>query len=54
MITKHNPIQTMLHEHEVICKAGNIVQYLDHYWESYSEKYTEIVMLLLSFFREIC
>ncbi len=49
---KHNPIQTMLDEHEIISKTENIIENLNRYWETYPEKYTEIVTILITFFRE--
>jgi hemerythrin-like domain-containing protein len=52
MAIKYNPIQTMLEEHEIICKTESIIETLDYYWEKYPKKYTEIVTTLISFFRE--
>ncbi len=49
---KNNPIQTMLDEHEVICKTEAIIENLNQLWESDIEKYTEIVTTLISFYRE--
>lgn len=49
---KNNPIQTLLDEHEVICKTESIIENLNQLWESDIEKYTEIVTTLISFYRE--
>lgn len=49
---EHNPIQTMLDEHEVICQAEGIIESLDKIWESDAEKYKETVNTLVIFFRE--
>ncbi len=49
---EHNPIQTMLLEHEVICKTEKIIEGLDKYWETNSEKYKETISTLITFFRE--
>lgn len=49
---EHNPIQTMLDEHEVICQTEEIIESLDKTWEDDSKKYTKIVNTLITFFRE--
>jgi hemerythrin-like domain-containing protein len=49
---KHNPIQTMLEEHEIICNTESIIESLDHYWATYPEEYAEIITTLIAFFRE--
>ena len=49
---KNNPIQTMLDEHEVICKTEVIIENLNQLWKSDIEKYTELVTTLISFYRE--
>ena len=49
---EHNPIQTMLDEHEVICQAEEIVKNLNHTWETDAEKYKQKVKTLVTFFRE--
>jgi len=49
---EHNPIQTMLDEHEVICQAEGIIESLDKSWESDANKYKAIVEVLITFFRE--
>ena len=49
---EHDPIQTLLDEHEVICTTENIIKNLNHYWETSKEKYTKIVTTLITFFRE--
>ncbi len=49
---EHNPIQTMLDEHEIICKAENIVENLDKCWEVNPDKYKATVNVLITFFRE--
>ncbi|RLD28027.1 MAG: hypothetical protein DRI70_04025 [Bacteroidetes bacterium] len=49
---EHDPIQTMLHEHEVICKTESIIENLNLYWETSSDEYTKIVTTLITFFRE--
>jgi len=49
---EHDPIQTMLDEHEVICKTESIIENLNHYWEISSDEYTRIVTTLITFFRE--
>ena len=49
---EHNPIQTMLDEHEVICQAEEIIESLDKSWESNSDQYKQKVATLITFFRE--
>jgi hemerythrin-like domain-containing protein len=49
---EHNPIQTMLDEHEVICQAEEIIEKLDKTWETDSEQYKATVSTLITFFRE--
>jgi hemerythrin-like domain-containing protein len=52
MAIKYNPIQTMLEEHEIICKTESIIENLDYYWEKYPKKYIETTSTLITFFRE--
>ena len=49
---EHNPIQTMLDEHEVICQAEEIIENLDKTWETDADKYKATVATLIEFFRE--
>ena len=49
---ENNPIQTMLDEHEIICKAEKIVESINNSWETDPDKYTETVKTLIVFFRE--
>jgi hemerythrin-like domain-containing protein len=49
---EHNVIQTMLDEHELICKSEAIVEQLKDTWESNPEGYVETARQLLTFFRE--
>lgn len=49
---EHNPIQTMLDEHEVICQAEEIIENLDKTWEADADKYKATVTTLIEFFRE--
>lgn len=49
---EHNPIQTMLDEHEVICQAEAIIEGLDKTWETDADKYKETVNTLITFFRD--
>ncbi len=49
---ENNPIQTMLDEHEVICKTESIVETLDQLWEKDAASYIDLVNQLISFFRE--
>ncbi len=49
---EHNPIQTMLDEHEVICKTEPIIDNLDKLWEKDVATYIELVNQLIGFFRE--
>ena len=49
---EHNPIETMLHEHEVICSTEAIIEGLDLLWEKDADDYKEKVTTLISFFRE--
>ncbi len=49
---EHNPIQTMLDEHEIICQAEDIIENLDKTWEADADKYKETVSFLITFFRE--
>ena len=48
---EHNPIQTMLDEHEIICQAENIIESLENLWETDEVKYKERVATLIEFFR---
>jgi len=49
---EHNPIQTMLDEHEVICQTEAIIENLDKLWETDAENYKTTVSTLITFFRE--
>jgi len=49
---EHNPIQTMLDEHEVICQTEGIIENIDKLWETDLDKYKETVTILITFFRE--
>lgn len=49
---ENNPIQTMLDEHEVICKAEYIVENINFLWKTNENKYKETVATLITFFRE--
>jgi len=49
---EHNPIQTMLDEHEVICQTEGIIENLDKNWEADAEQYKTTVATLITFFRE--
>ena len=49
---EHNPIETMLDEHEVICSTETIIEGLDKLWESDQEQYKKTISLLITFFRE--
>lgn len=49
---EHNPIQTMLDEHEVISSTEELVHDLDQFWEKDADKYKELVLELVSFYRE--
>lgn len=49
---EHNPIQTMLDEHEIICQAEEIIENLDKAWETDADKYKATVATLIEFFRE--
>ena len=40
---EHNPIQTMLDEHEIICQAEEIIENLDKTWETDANKYKTTV-----------
>ncbi len=42
----------MLDEHEIISKAEEVIQKLDHYWERSEEGFVHSVFSLLTFFRE--
>lgn len=52
MESEHNPIQVMLDEHEIISKAEELIQKLDHYWERSEGGFVHYVYSLLTFFRE--
>jgi len=49
---EHNPIETMLEEHEIICQAEGIIESLDGSWESDLERYKKSVSILITFFQE--
>jgi hemerythrin-like domain-containing protein len=49
---ENNPIQTMLDEHQIISKAGDIIQSISGLWEEDSEKFRSISIQLVTFFRE--
>ncbi len=49
---EHNPIQTMLDEHEVICQAETIIENLNKTWEADADQYKKTVTTLITFFRE--
>ncbi len=49
---EHNPIQTMLQEHETISQVEEIIKTLNNSWEDDSEKYEEAVSILITFFKE--
>lgn len=49
---EYNPIQTLLLEHETICRVEEIIKNLDGTWDDNSEKYEETVITLINFFRE--
>lgn len=49
---EHNPIQTMLDEHEVICSTENIIKRLENNWTINPQKYEQDVTELIHFFRE--
>jgi len=49
---EHNPIQTMLDEHEIICQTEEIIENLDKTWETDTDKYKETVSTLITFFKE--
>ena len=49
---KNNPIQTMHHEHDVICSTEEIIRDLDGYWEVDADQYKAKVEDLIHFFRE--
>ncbi len=49
---EHNPIQTMLDEHEVICQAEEIIKNLDKTWDTNPEQYKTTINTLITFFRE--
>ncbi|MDX2359598.1 MAG: hemerythrin domain-containing protein [Crocinitomicaceae bacterium] len=48
----HNPIQTMLDEHEVICQTEVIIESLDGVWNTDVDRYESTVTTLVEFFRE--
>jgi len=49
---EHNPIQTMLDEHDIISQTESIIENLDKAWEQDSQKFKETVTLLVTFFKE--
>ncbi|MCB0482198.1 MAG: hemerythrin domain-containing protein [Flavobacteriales bacterium] len=49
---EHNPIQTMLHEHDVITSTEHIIKSLDGHWNTDADKYKSTVEALVHFFRE--
>lgn len=51
-MSKHNPIQVLLDEHDIIAAAEDIVRSLRNSWEKNAEAYAEKVRRLLAFFRE--
>lgn len=51
-MSKNNPIQVLLDEHEIICKVESIIQSLNNGWETDVEKYKNKVNELLVFLKE--
>ncbi len=49
---EHNPIQTMLDEHDIISLTEDIIDALDKLWEADAAQYKTTVNTLLIFFRE--
>ncbi len=49
---EHNPIQTMLDEHDIICQTEEIIENLDKSWETDADKYKATISTLIEFFRE--
>jgi hemerythrin-like domain-containing protein len=49
---KHNPIQTMLDEHDVISSTEKIISQINGLWKHNPDMYKETVSLLITFFRE--
>ena len=49
---EHNPIQTMLHEHDVICSIDETIKRLEGSWTVNETYYKSIVEKLIVFFRE--
>jgi len=49
---EHNPIQTMLDEHEVICQTEEIIERLDGVWKTDANRYESTVTTLVEFFRK--
>ena len=49
---EHNPIETMLHEHAVICSTEETIKRLEGSWTVNEDYYKSIVEKLIVFFRD--
>ena len=49
---EHNPIQTMLDEHEIICSTEEIINNANELWLKDAPAYIELVDILVIFFKE--
>ena len=49
---EYNPIESLFNEHDIICKAQEIVEHLENTWVSSPDKYETTLLRLLHFFRE--
>lgn len=49
---EHNPIQTLMDEHEIISATEEFIGSLDKLWETNKDNYTDKVKHLLEFYRE--
>jgi hemerythrin-like domain-containing protein len=49
---ENNPLSVMYAEHDIIVKAESIIESLNKVWENDEEKYKEVVVKLITFFRE--
>lgn len=51
-MSKHDPIQVLISEHDIISTAEGVVQSLQNTWETNADEYAENLRRLIVFFRE--
>ncbi len=51
-MSKHDPIQVLISEHDIISAAEGVIQSLQNTWETNADEYAENLRRLIVFFRE--